>query len=155
MNVKNIFDRYKVQIVEDTIFDPIRQKYVHLTPEEIVRQKTIKYLLKRLHVPQSKIIVERSLGSLGVKGNKRRIDIGILDEEDLLIGVVECKASLTQNSEAAFLQAQNYLLDLNTRYFFVTDGVKFSGYYYDTQQFIKLEDIPKYERWYYYPVTKE
>ena len=99
--------------------------------------------------------MEKSLGSLGVKGSKRRIDIGILDEEDLLIGVVECKASLTQNSEAAFLQAQNYLLDLNTRYFFVTDGVRLSGYYYDTQQFIKLEEIPKYERWYYYPVAKE
>lgn len=58
MNVKSIFDRYKVQIIDDTIYDPIRQKYLHLTPEEVVRQKTIKFLMKRLGVPQDKIIVE-------------------------------------------------------------------------------------------------
>ena len=151
MNIKTIFDRYKVKIEEDKIYDPIRQKWLHLTPEEIVRQKTVKFLMKRLCVPQDKIIVERGLNTLGVEGVKRRIDIGVLDEEGLLMAVVECKATLTRNEEAAFLQAQNYLLDLNTRYFFVTDGSTFSGYYYDTTQFIKLEEILKYDRWYYYP----
>ena len=67
------------------------------------------------------------------------------DESNLL------KASLTRNDEAAFQQAQDYLLNLNTRYYFVTDGDEFSGFYYDTVQFIKLEEIPKYDRWYYYP----
>ena len=69
--------------------------------------------------------------------------------------VVECKASLARNDEAAYKQAQDYLLDLNTRYYFVTDGSVFNGFYYDTAQFIKLEEVPKYDRWYYYPVAKE
>lgn len=71
MNVEKIYSRYKVQIDGDQIYDPIRLKYLHLTPEEIVRQKTIKFLMKRLGVPQNKIIVERSLGTLGVEGSKK------------------------------------------------------------------------------------
>lgn len=91
---------------------------------------------------------------MGVEGVKRRIDIGVLDEEGLLMAVVECKASLLGIEEAAHLQAQNYLLDLNTRYFFVTDGSTFNGYYYDTLQYIRLETIPKYDQWYNYPKTE-
>ncbi|MBQ6122176.1 MAG: type I restriction enzyme HsdR N-terminal domain-containing protein [Clostridia bacterium] len=155
MNVKTIFDRYKVQIIDDTIYDPIRQKYLHLTPEEVVRQKTIKFLMKRLGVPQNKIIVERGLNTLGVEGVKRRIDIGVLDEEGLLVAVVECKASLLGIEEAAHIQAQNYLLDLNTRYFFVTDGSTFNGYYYDSFQYIRLETILKYDQWNNYSKEEE
>ncbi len=155
MNVTSIFSRYKLQIKDDKIFDPIRQKYVHLTPEEIVRQRTIKYLVKRLSVPQNKIIVERGLGTLGVEGSKKRIDIGILDDDDMIIAVVECKASVLGAGEAAFLQAQDYLRELNTRYFFVTDGNIMEGHYWDTQQYIRLKEMPKYDRLYYYPTAEE
>ena len=155
MNVESIFNRYKLKIKNDQIYDPIRQKFLRLTPEEIVRQKTIKFLINRLGVPQDKIIVERGLNTLGVEGVMRRIDIGILDEEGLLMAVVECKASLARNKEAAFIQARDYLLDLNTRYFFITDGKIFSGWYFDTVQNIELAEIPKYDRWYYYPKAEE
>ena len=151
INVKAIFDRYKVRMLNDTIFDTIRKKYVHLTPEEIVRQKAIKYLIKRLEVPADRIIVERSLNSLGVNGNKKRIDIGVLDDNGLLMAVVECKAFLPHNDETAFIQAQDYLFELNARYFFVTDGYTFGGYYYDKFQFIRLEEIPTFEKWHYCP----
>jgi hypothetical protein len=153
MDVSGIFKRYKNKIEGDKIFDPIRCKYVHLTPEEQVRQKTIKFLTKRLNVPQNKIIVETSLSSLGVKGSKKRIDIGILDEDDLIMAVVECKAHLGAHQEDAFKQAKNYLLDLYTRYYFVTDGSTFDGYFYDTEKFIKLDTISKYDKWTYYPVS--
>ena len=129
MKVKSIFDRYKIQVEGDTIYDPIREKWLHLTPEEAVRQKTIRFLMKRLDIPKNKIVEERSLASFGVKGSRKRIDIGVLDDEDLIMAVVECKASLTRNDEAAFQQAQDYLLNLNTRYYFVTDGDEFSGFY--------------------------
>ncbi len=46
MNVKSIFDRYNVRIEDDRIYDPIRQKFAHLTPEELDRQKTVKFLIK-------------------------------------------------------------------------------------------------------------
>ena len=52
-----------------------------------------------------------------MKGSKKRIDIGVYDDEGLLMAVVECKAPAVFNPEAAFTQAQNYLRELNTRYF--------------------------------------
>lgn len=147
MKVERIYSRYKVQTVGNTIFDPIRQKYLRITPEEIIRQKTIKFLMKSLGVPQSRIIIERSLGTLGVEGSKKRIDIGILADNESLIGIIECKASLVQNNEAAYIQAQDYLLALNVKYFFVTDGCVFNGYFRDTTQFVQLEEIPQYSIW--------
>ncbi len=78
MNIKSIFDRYKVQIADGKIYNPIRQKYLRITPEEIVRQKTIKFLMKRLGVPQNKIIVERGLNTLGVEGVMCRMISGYL-----------------------------------------------------------------------------
>ena len=150
-DVSSIFARYKVKMDDNKIYDPIRQIYLKATPEEIVRQKTIKYLERRLKVPRDKIIVERSLGSLGVPGSRKRIDIGILDADDLIMAVVECKASLIGITETAHAQAENYLREINTRYFFVTDGFSLYGYYFDTQQFIKLEKIPQYEECYWYP----
>lgn len=155
MNVKSIFDRYKVRIEDDRIYDPIRQKFVHLTPEELVRQKTVKFLTRRLGVPEDRLIIERGLNTLSVLGIKRRIDIGVFDDEGLLMAVIECKASLAHGSEAAFKQAQGYLLDLNTRYFFVTDGITMDGWYYDTEQNIQLKNIPGYDSWYEYPVAGE
>lgn len=92
MNIGRITARYKNKVLENKIFDPIRNKYVKLTPEEAVRQKIIKFLMKRLQVPQDKILVERALGTLGLlvaeDKKKQRIDIGILDEEGLLMAVV-------------------------------------------------------------------
>ena len=155
MNVKSIYDRYKLQIENDSIYDPVRQMWLHLTPEEIIRQKTIKFLSGRLKVPMNKIIIERSLGTLGVKGSKKRIDIGVLDDEDLLMAIIECKSQQAYNAEKAFKQAQEYLRELNTRYFFVTDGNILEGFYYDTIEDIYLETIPKYDMWYYYPVKKK
>lgn len=154
MNVGKIYAKYKVRTVKNTIFDPIRQIYLRLTPEEIVRQKTVTFLINGLEVPQNKILIERSLGTLGVAGSRKRIDIGILDDEGLLMGIVECKASLVCNDEAACLQAQNYLRGLHARYFFVTDGFIFNGYYYDKLQFVRLEEIPRYNMWKDYPTVK-
>ena len=49
MNVKSAFNRYKLRIVDGTIYDPIRNLTVKATPEEIVRQKTIKYDIQSKH----------------------------------------------------------------------------------------------------------
>ncbi len=151
MDVSGIYERYKLETKDDTIFDPIRRIWLHKTPEEIVRQKTIKFLVGRLKVPENHIIVERSLGMLGVPGSKKRIDIGVLDDDNLLMAIVECKAPKVYDAGKTFIQAQNYLRELNTRYFFVTDGRVFDGYYYDSIEDIYLEKIPKYDRWYFYP----
>jgi hypothetical protein len=49
MEVSSIFARYKIKLNDNKVYDPIRQIYVKATPEEIVRQKTIKFLQLRLN----------------------------------------------------------------------------------------------------------
>ena len=84
MYIFDIFKRYKLDIRERTIFDPIRNKYVSLTPEEKIRQQTIKYLIQRLKIPPNRIGVEKSLHQLGDIGNKKRVDICIFDEDTII-----------------------------------------------------------------------
>lgn len=144
MKVASFFKRYKVKQRDGRVYDPIREKYVHATPEEYVRQKTIQFLIDYMEIPSDRIIVERSLSKLGVEGDRRRIDIGFFDPEGGFMAVVECKESLVGFNENAFVQAQDYLFDLHARFFFVTDGMTFMGYQYKSMNFIQMEEIPKY-----------
>lgn len=117
------------------------------TPEKFVRQQTIQFLIDYLGVPQDRIIVERTLSRFGVEGDRRRIDIGILDQEGEITAVVECKVSIVGDHEAACIQAQDYLQALHAKFFFVTDGMTFKGYRFKMMSFLQLEDIPHYEEW--------
>lgn len=147
MEIVSVFKRYKVKKVRNEVYDPIRKKYVRATPEEYVRQQTIQFLIDYLGVPQDRIIVERTLSRLGVEGDRRRIDIGILDQEGEITAVVECKESIVGDHEAACVQAQDYLQALHAKFFFVTDGMTFKGYRFKMMSFLQLEDIPHYEEW--------
>lgn len=147
MDVYNIFKKYKLKIKEDQIFDSIRCKFVKLTPEERVRQKTLCFLMNYLKVPKDKLCVEVALSTFGLTNNRKRIDIGIFDDKNQLIGIVECKAELIGYNDSPFLQAIDYVTLLNVKYYFVADGEYFQGYYYDStnDQFVKLEAIPMYD----------
>ena len=123
MKVASFFKRYKVKQRDGRVYDPIREKYVHATPEEYVRQKTIQFLIDYMEIPSDRIVVERSLSKLGIEGDRRRIDIGFFDSEGGFMAVIECKESLVGFNENAFVQAQDYLFDLHARFFFVTDGI--------------------------------
>ena len=147
MYIEKIFKRYKLKQTENRVFDPIRNKEVHNTPEEIVRQKTICFLLKELHIPAHRIIIEKSLSSLGIKGDKKRIDIGITDVNDTVVAIIECKAYFINYNESPYQQAIDYVNLLNAKYYFVCDGVDFIGYTYEkeTDQFLQLDELPDFK----------
>lgn len=147
MDVYHIFKRYKLKIKQDQIFDPIRSKFVALTPEEQVRQKTIQFLLHHMNVPAERLGVEVALSTLGDKGNRKRIDICIFDAENHLCGIVECKANYIGYRESPYQQALDYVTTLGVRCYFVVDGQDMIGYYYDPQndQFVQLDTIPEYD----------
>ena len=147
MYVDNIFKRYKLTIKDNQIYDPIRKKYVALTPEEKVRQQTIKFLIQRLEVPKDKIGVEKSLSSLGDIGNRKRIDICIWGESEEILAIIECKAGNIDGWEAPYQQAIDYVESLKVRNYFVVDGWIMDGYHYDYErsQFDPIEEIPTYQ----------
>lgn len=147
MDVYNIFKKYKIRTKEKQIFDPIRNKFVAMTPEEQVRQRTIQFLIHHVSIPIEKLKVEVSLNSLGSIGNRKRIDIGVFDENDHLCGIVECKANYIGKGEAPYMQAIDYADTLAIRFYFVSDGRDFIGYYYSAEndQYIQLDTLPTYD----------
>ena len=137
-------DAYKLKVHDGKVYDPVRDKYVFLTPEEDVRQRMILYLLQEMKVPAERIVVERTLSGFGVTGSKKRIDIGILQKSGRLEMVVECKAYGIRYSEAPFQQAIDYVRALNVKIYIVTDGDYCECYCYDDKkdQFVKMDWIP-------------
>ena len=83
------------------LFDPIRKRYVACTPEEIVRQAYIKYLIEVLEIPIANIAVEKKLL---INRQMRRFDIVVSGKGQCVV-VVECKAPTVALSEEALFQA--------------------------------------------------
>jgi methylphosphotriester-DNA--protein-cysteine methyltransferase len=61
------FPKYDFKIKQDEhqsyIFDPVRKRYVTLTPEEWVRQHWLRYLVEEIQYPRSLIAVEMGFKS--------------------------------------------------------------------------------------------
>ena len=75
------------------IFDPLREKYVKLTPEEAVRQLFIRFLTGQRGYPQSHIASEYVFE---LNGMQRRADIVVFNKELKPVLIVECKAQNVQ-----------------------------------------------------------
>lgn len=111
---------YKLRIEDGKVFDPIRGKFVPLTPEEDVRQRMIRYMIQEMKVSSDRIVVERMLSGFGVRGSRKRIDIGVLGKDGRLEAVIECKAYSIRFSEAPFQQAIDYVRALKVKGGFIS-----------------------------------
>ncbi len=102
------------------IFDPVRKKYIKLTPEEWVRQHVIKDLNERLDYPLTLMEVEKEfdLGKL-----KRRTDILCSIEANQPILMVECKRPEEKISQKVFDQISRYNIAFSVPYLMVTNGI--------------------------------
>ena len=93
-----VMESYLPSKVEE-LYDPIRQKWMVVTPEEIVRQKFIAYLIESRLFPEEVIAVEKKLSELPfVKEQKnkvpdRRLDILCFGPQlSYPLFLIECKA---------------------------------------------------------------
>ena len=133
-----------------TLFDPIRKKDVPATPEEHVRQATIRYLLDVVKVPEHLISVEFGLCAIDPKTDDR-VDILVhnfregasLDKPWLL---VECKAPGEYTWEALQVQLNRYLKILKPKYVMLAlgDTVRYFMCNEQTLRFTKIESLPVY-----------
>lgn len=101
------------------IWDPIRKVWVVLTPEELVRQLVLVYLIQDLAYPAALIAVEK-----GIKLNnqQKRCDIIIYNRDGQPLMIVECKAPAVNISQSTFDQIARYNLTLQVPYLFVSNG---------------------------------
>ena len=70
------------------ILDPLRRKYVRLTPEEWVRQHLVQYLTSELGYPRGLTAVEKGID---LHGKPFRADIIVYDTHGRAVLVAECK----------------------------------------------------------------
>ena len=100
-----------------------RGKAVPATPEEIVRQRILNWLLNVKKWPIGKVELERSYEWVGDPNRQRiRPDIELLGDDDETIVVIECKARGVPLVEAVEKQAQRYALKSDARYIWISNG---------------------------------
>lgn len=132
------------------IFDPIREMIIIEMPEEIIRQKFIRYLMDVLKVPKNKIEVEVPMAHFQ-KGAKDRADIVIYAEnksgEIIPQAIVECKAPNVSIVDEVWYQVYKYDEILNTGFVIVTNGNDTYAAVWDTEDecYYFIEELPSYE----------
>ena len=130
---------------QQQIFDPVRRKYVALTPEEWVRQHFIHYLTENINVPLSHIAVEKYIR---VSHLAKRADIVVFKGGSLPVLAVECKAPSIEITEDVFYQLLRYNMTLRVEYLVVTNGLRhiYCRVDYQNQKADFIEELPVYDQ---------
>jgi len=123
------------------LFDPIRKTYLVLTPEEMVRQLLIQYLLAERNISKNRLALERALK---VNTMTRRWDLMVYAQDMTPWLLVECKAPEVKITQSVFEQISAYNLTLRVPYLLVTNGM--DSYCcemdYEGETFRFLEAVP-------------
>lgn len=103
------------------ILDPLRRKFVALTPEEWVRQHFVNYLIAEKNYPASLIANEA-----GIKINSltRRCDTVVYNKQLEPVMVVEYKEPRVPITREVFDQVVRYNSVLRVMYIVVSNGLK-------------------------------
>lgn len=125
------------------VFDPLRMKYVALTPEEYVRQHFISWMTSSLGYPPS---LMRNEVSLNLNNTIRRCDTVVFRSDGNPSVIVEYKAPTVPITQAVFDQIARYNMVLRSRFLIVSNGLRHfcceMGYDDDSYRF-----IPFVPRW--------
>ena len=126
------------------VFDPIRKKFVALTPEEWVRQHAVRFLVEERQVPLGRMNVEVALET--TLHLSRRADIVVFDNIGEPVAIVECKAPTVKITQDAFDQIARYNMALKASYLIVTNGLTHFCCYIDLEKhtYHFMEEIPDY-----------
>jgi hypothetical protein len=126
------------------IYDPIRQKYVRLTPEEWVRQHFVKYLVQEHGVPRGLIAIEHGFTDQSMP---RRADIVAFDRQGQPLLITECKAPSVSVTQDTFDQVARYNRILRVPFLVVTNGLTHYACRIDFEQatYEFLDELPGYD----------
>ena len=126
------------------ILDPLRKKFVRLTPEEWVRQNFVSYLVDRGKYPPGLIGIERafSLNKL-----KRRFDVLVHNRQGEPVMLVECKAPEVEIDDSVFDQIVCYNMKFRVPVIVVTNGLSHYAckINFDENKYEYLMSIPLFE----------
>ena len=126
------------------VLDPLRRRWVALTPEEWVRQHFVNLLVSEKHYPATLVANEVQLS---VCEKVMRADTVVYDRTLRPRMIVEYKAPTVAITQKVFDQISVYNLLLRVDYLAVSNGRQ---HYvcrmdYDNEKYSFLEDLPDYE----------
>ncbi len=126
-----------------SILDPLRRKFVALTPEEWVRQHFVNFLLREKGYPAALIANEIQID---LNKMKKRCDSVVYNRDLSPLMIIEYKAPDVDITQQVFDQIVRYNIVLKVKYLIVSNGL---NHYccimdYDKQSFNYLSDIPNY-----------
>jgi type I site-specific restriction endonuclease len=145
--IKLNFPAYDFRILEKegklSLFDPVRKKYVNLTPEEWVRQHVIRYLAEEKKVPLSLIRVETEIR---LYKTRKRFDLAVYDRNGNALLIVECKAPAIPVTQDVLDQAVRYNITMKVGFLMLTNGLQHIFCQIDTGSgsIRIIEDLPAF-----------
>lgn len=124
------------------VLDLVRRRWVALTPEEWVRQQTIRLLHVRYGYPLELMQVE---GAITLNGLTRRCDIVVYGTDGAPLMIVECKEPNVKLTQKVYDQACRYNTVLRVPYLMLTNGqaIIVLKVDFDTGGLVQMADIPK------------
>lgn len=123
------------------IFDPLRKKFVALTPEEWVRQHVIRFLLNDRGFPAGLTVVE---GSVDLYRTRKRYDIAVFGKDGRPLLIVECKAPGVTINHAVIDQVVRYNLALDAPYLLITNGMTHFVLKKENEGYAQVRNLPDY-----------
>ena len=146
IDLENIAPRLKIKTVGGVqkIYDPIRNRYFVLTPEEFIRQIFLIHLIEVMKYPKALIQVEKVFL---VNTLRRRFDILIFDKIGNALMLIECKNATTVLNNSVLDQTVNYNLSLKVPYLVITNGLSTSAFKIDfkSSSWIALLELPDWQ----------
>ena len=144
LNLPTFAAKVKEKDGKHVIFDPVRRKFVALTPEEWVRQHFVNYLISDKGYPKELLGNEVPLK---LNGTSKRCDTVAYNRFLTPLMIVEYKAPHIEITSSVFDQIVRYNMVLHVRYLAVSDGISHfcCKIDYENLTYSFLEGIPEYD----------
>lgn len=144
LNLPSFEAKIRLENGKYKILDPIRRKYVALTPEEWVRQHFVNFLISTYHYPKEMIANEVSIR---LNETSKRCDTVVYAPSLSPLMIVEYKAPTVELTPAVFEQVARYDMALHARFLIVSNGLRHicCEIRYGERKYHFLEEIPSYD----------
>ena len=143
LNLPTVAAKVKEKDGKHIIFDPVRRKFVALTPEEWVRQHFVNYLITDKGYPKELLANEVPIK---LNGTSKRCDTVAYNRFLTPLMIVEYKAPHIEITSSVFDQIVRYNMVLHVRYLAVSNGISHfcCKIDYENLTYSFLEGIPEY-----------
>lgn len=125
------------------VFDVIRKQWVILTPEELVRQHFIHYLMNEKSFPKETIIVEKEINVFNVK---KRFDVAVINKFQEILLLAEIKAPTVKLDQKVIDQILTYNTSLQSRHLVITNGLEQWVFEKVDEKWVMIKDIKPFKQ---------